>query len=131
MLKNIRAGKSHGQWSLVGYRPWGHKELGKTETTEHILSRSGGEKGLRGSGAGTLGVTLEGTRHCFAQRTATAKGRLHRDEVARDLVPRGVTQFLGLSPATWPLRWEMDSKHVGHRQPATKKAGRPSCVDRL
>ena len=30
---------------------------------EHsILSRSGGEKGLRGSGAGTLGVPLGGTR---------------------------------------------------------------------
>ena len=28
-----------------------------------ILSRSGGEKGLRGSGAGTLGVPLDGTRH--------------------------------------------------------------------
>ena len=27
-----------------------------------LLSRSGGEKGLRGSGAGTLGVPLEGTR---------------------------------------------------------------------
>ena len=27
-----------------------------------LLSRSGGEKGLRGSGAGTLGVSLEGTR---------------------------------------------------------------------
>ena len=27
-----------------------------------LLSRSGGEKGLRGSGAGTLGVALEGTR---------------------------------------------------------------------
>ena len=27
-----------------------------------ILSRSGGEKGLRGSGAGTLGVPLGGTR---------------------------------------------------------------------
>ena len=26
-----------------------------------LLSRSGGEKGLRGSGAGTLGVPLEGT----------------------------------------------------------------------
>ena len=28
-----------------------------------LLSRSGGEKGLRGSGAGTLGVPPEGTRH--------------------------------------------------------------------
>ena len=27
-----------------------------------LLSRTGGEKGLRGSGAGTLGVPLEGTR---------------------------------------------------------------------
>ena len=24
-------GKFHGQRSLVGYSPWGHKELGKTE----------------------------------------------------------------------------------------------------
>ena len=29
---------------------------------EGILSRSGGEKGLRGSGAGTLGVPLGGPR---------------------------------------------------------------------
>ena len=28
-----------------------------------VLSRSGGEKGFRGSGAGTLGIPLEGTRH--------------------------------------------------------------------
>ena len=32
------------------------------EELGEILSRSGGEKGLRGSGAGTLGVPLEGTR---------------------------------------------------------------------
>ena len=30
--------------------------------SEELLSRSGGEKGLRGSGAGTLGVPLGGTR---------------------------------------------------------------------
>ena len=27
-------GKSHGQRSLVGYRPWGHKELDMTEVAE-------------------------------------------------------------------------------------------------
>ena len=27
----ILAGKSHGQRSLVGYSPWGHKELDTTE----------------------------------------------------------------------------------------------------
>ena len=27
-------GESHGQRSLVGYSPWGHKEL---DTTEHII----------------------------------------------------------------------------------------------
>ena len=27
------AGESHGQRSLVGYSPWGHKEL---DTTEHL-----------------------------------------------------------------------------------------------
>ena len=28
---NILDGKFHGQRSLVGYRPWGHKELDTTE----------------------------------------------------------------------------------------------------
>ena len=37
-----------------------------------LLSRSGGEKGLRGSGAGTLGVPLEGTR-----RVGAGKSGLH------------------------------------------------------
>ena len=27
--------ESHGQRSLVGYGPWGHKELDMTEVTEH------------------------------------------------------------------------------------------------
>ena len=28
-------GESHGQRSLVGYSPWGHKELDTTEATLH------------------------------------------------------------------------------------------------
>ena len=31
----IWPGESHGQRSLVGYSPWGHKELDTTETTLH------------------------------------------------------------------------------------------------
>ena len=31
-LSSILDGESHGQRSLAGYRPWGHKE---SETTEH------------------------------------------------------------------------------------------------
>ena len=27
--------KSHGQWSLAGYSPWGRKKLDTTEATEH------------------------------------------------------------------------------------------------
>ena len=30
-------GESHGQRSLVGYSPWGHKEL---DTTEHTLTHT-------------------------------------------------------------------------------------------
>ena len=30
-------GKSHGQRSLVGYSPWGHKKLDMTEVTEYTL----------------------------------------------------------------------------------------------
>ena len=31
-------GESHGQTSLVGYNPWGRKELNMTEATEHKCS---------------------------------------------------------------------------------------------
>ena len=31
---SILAGKSHGQSSLVGYSPWGHKGLDRTEASE-------------------------------------------------------------------------------------------------
>ena len=30
---SILAGESYGQRSLVGYSPWGHKELDTTEVT--------------------------------------------------------------------------------------------------
>ena len=32
---SVLAGKSHGQRSLAGYSPWGHKE---SDTTEHAVS---------------------------------------------------------------------------------------------
>ena len=31
-------GESHGQRSLVGYSPWGHKESNKTEATQHMCT---------------------------------------------------------------------------------------------
>ena len=31
-------GKSHGQRSLVGYSPWGHKELDTTEQTRTMIA---------------------------------------------------------------------------------------------
>ena len=33
---SILAGKSHGQRSLVGYSPWGHKRVRHDFATEHI-----------------------------------------------------------------------------------------------
>ena len=30
---NILAWRIHGQWSLAGYSPWGHKESDTTEAT--------------------------------------------------------------------------------------------------
>ena len=54
----------------VGWAGRPHPEVrweGREPLQDHagqspLLSRSGGEKGLRGSGAGTLGVPLQGTR---------------------------------------------------------------------
>ena len=34
-------GKPHGQRSLVGYSPWGHKESDKTEQLSHQASKQG------------------------------------------------------------------------------------------
>ena len=31
--------KFHGQWSLVGYSPWSHKELDTTENEHGLLAR--------------------------------------------------------------------------------------------
>ena len=31
-------GQSHGQRSLAGYSPWGHKELNTTKVTEHVCT---------------------------------------------------------------------------------------------
>ena len=46
--------------SILAWRIPGTEEPGRLQSM--VLSRSGGEKGLRGSGAGTLGVPLGGTR---------------------------------------------------------------------
>ena len=40
-----------------------HSAIRATTVTSLLLSRSGGEKGLRGSGAGTLGVPLGRPQH--------------------------------------------------------------------
>ena len=34
-------GESHGQKSLMGYSPWGHKESDTTEATEHACMQPG------------------------------------------------------------------------------------------
>ena len=34
-------GESHGQSSLVGYSPWGHKELDMTERLTHTFTHFG------------------------------------------------------------------------------------------
>ena len=41
-LQHLAPGKSHGQRSLAGYIPWGHKELDKTEQLNN--SNMGKEK---------------------------------------------------------------------------------------
>ena len=39
-------GKSHGQRSLTGYSPWGHRELDMIEATEHAPTTHGVPRGL-------------------------------------------------------------------------------------
>ena len=40
------SGESHGQKILVGYSPWGHKELDKTEVTWHTARMCPGQEGI-------------------------------------------------------------------------------------
>ena len=35
---SVWPGESHGQRSLAGYSPWGHKELGMNEAVQHTES---------------------------------------------------------------------------------------------
>ena len=57
-------GESHGQRNLAGYSPWGHKELEKTEATQHaqwIHQRNY-------TTCSTLGQVLQSTEKCFVMR---------------------------------------------------------------
>ena len=76
---------------IVRHHPEVRRE-GREPLPDHVgesplLSRSGGEKGLRGSGAGTLGVPLEGTR-----RVGGLLGKSTRKPVPENLRNRnGIT----------------------------------------
>ena len=39
-------GKSHGQWNLVGYSPWGPTESDTTEATYHTSTYIVGKRGV-------------------------------------------------------------------------------------
>ena len=58
-LQYTLLGKFHGQRSLAGYSPWGHKELDTAEATEHILCYSTGGQMSIGLICGSAG------RHSF------------------------------------------------------------------
>ena len=51
----IAMGESHGQRSLAGYSPWGHKELDMTERLTLSLSFHGPRAGRWGQNPGTTG----------------------------------------------------------------------------
>ena len=42
-------GESHEQRSLVGYSPWGHKELDMTHVTEHARTHTSAHNGSEGN----------------------------------------------------------------------------------
>ena len=75
------SGEFHGQRSLVGYSPWGHKELGMTETTEHacISRRSTSVKKLSKRSRWRDGlVDWKGSRGCLWKATKiSGRGFLH------------------------------------------------------
>ena len=79
------------------------------------VARSGGEKGLRGSGAGTLGVPLEGTRRVggllvVAGRPLEVCGKVAAqegsggDQVRETVLSRGTWQWPILPPG--PSDWK-------------------------
>ena len=61
-----------------------------------VLSRSGGEKGLRGSGAGTLGVPLEGTRPNSAGTLRSESETQRKPEVPAGLAGHSEQQWCPL-----------------------------------
>ena len=61
-------GESHGQKSLVGYSPWGHKELDMTEATTHT-----GRPRVRKSGIFCLPTVAVSTSLCSSLRLSKAQ----------------------------------------------------------
>ena len=76
-------GESHGQRSLEGYSPWGHKELDTTEATQaHTrewrgkLTKNNGcsQRGLSQDLLRPLDVWLEGSSPSLGEGKASEKG---------------------------------------------------------
>jgi len=94
-------GEFHGQRSLAGYNPWGHKEsVGYNRATECkvrnggvCLGRLAGRVGLRAY----MGQTL---RKGMLVRVWVPKGRSGQRPRAA-----AITTFPGRPPCTWPLCW--------------------------
>ena len=94
-------GEFHGQRSLAGYNPWGHKEsVGYTRATECkvrnggvCLGRLAGRVGLRAY----MGQTL---RKGMLVRVWVPKGRSGQRPCTA-----AITTFPGRPPCTWPLCW--------------------------
>ena len=59
-------GKSHGQRSLVGYSPWGRKELDMTEEMDCKMSQRPKAKGSREAKTPSLSISREkpGLKQC-------------------------------------------------------------------
>ena len=62
-------GKSHGQRSLAGYSPWGHRELDTSEASEHTHTRARVES----TGAHISGCAVpKSVKHLFLPVPATS-----------------------------------------------------------
>ena len=94
-------GESHGQRSLVGYSPWGHKESGMTELTEHAHTQSDSVLFVRSFLTLSLGGLSPESGHFWLPHSPGCRwsGRTLAGPYANSLCkPRKVLTLGGCSP---------------------------------
>ena len=106
MATHSTPGESHGQKSLTGYSPWGHKELDTTEQLTHTHTLNG----MKGASPSKLGCKVFQAEWISAKAPRGTKHGSFQKEKRREVWSE--QRMMG-SLAEMDLRGRLVLDHVG------------------